>query len=102
MPISGDSYEFTDRNLDDAPNEAGVYALYQRDSLIYIGRSKGGRTTIRSWLKAHKAGREGPCTKAATAYKREVASSPVSRQKQLIDEYYNANGRLPKCNDVRP
>ncbi len=102
MPISDDRYSFTAENLDKAPNEAGVYALYDGDSLIYIGRAQGGSVTIRSRLKDHKAGRDGPCTKAATSYKREVTSQSVSREKELLDEYYNTNRRLPKCNDVRP
>ncbi len=102
MPINGALYDFTDENLDKVPNEAGVYVLYQRGSLIYIGRSGGGSTTLRSRLKDHKAGREGPCTQEAIAYRREVTSTPVSREKQLVDEYYNAHGQLPKCNDVRP
>jgi len=41
MPINGALYDFTDENLDKVPNEAGVYVLYQRGSLIYIGRSGG-------------------------------------------------------------
>ena len=99
MPIAGDIYPFTDENVDRSPDQPGVYALYQDGALIYIGQSE---TSIRSRLQDHKAGREGSCTEAATHYRREVTSRPVAREKELLDEYYRQNGRLPKCNDVKP
>jgi len=102
MPISGNRYDLTDDNLDKAPDEAGVYALYDGDELIYIGRAQGGTTTIRSRLKDHKSGRAGACTQNATTYRREPTSDSVSRERALLDEYKRPNGRLPRCNDVMP
>ncbi len=101
MRISGLLYAFIDANLNRVPNEAGVYALYQNGTLVFIGRAQGGDVTIRSRLKDHMAGREGPCTQTVTHYKREVAANPVQRERELMDEYYQANRRLPRCNGTR-
>ncbi len=99
MPIGGDRYGFTKNNVDQAPEEHGVYALYDGDALIYYGRAAGDGVTIRSRLQDHQAGREGKCTQGATAYRREVNSKPVSREKELLEEFQRQNGRLPRCNE---
>lgn len=102
MPIQGDLYPFTDNNVNQAPAQAGVYALYRDGALTYIGRAQGGSTTIRSRLQDHKAGRDGPCTQQSTHYKREVTQNAAAREKQLLEEYYRQHGKLPLCNDVMP
>ncbi len=102
MPISGDLYDFTQDNVNKAPAVHGVYQLYEDGTTTYIGRAAGDGVTIRSRLKSHYSGTEGPCTKAADRYRREKNSRPVAREKELIDEYVNKYGRLPRCNDVRP
>ena len=98
MPIPGLKYRFTEANVGRSPNEAGVYALYDDDECIYIGRAKGDTTTIRSRLQDHLGGREGECTQDATHYRREVTSSPVSREKELLEEFQIFRKRLPRCN----
>ena len=102
MSINGKRYAFTNENINNAPNSAGVYELYDGSMLTYIGRAQGGSVTIRTRLKDHKSGREGMCTKNATIYKREVTSSPVARERELLREYYHRHGKLPRCNDVMP
>jgi hypothetical protein len=102
MPITGELYTFSDENLSNAPDVAGVYALYSGDGLIYIGRAQGGSTTIRSRLKDHKAGRDGRCTQSADSYKRETCSNPALRERELLQEYKNTYGKLPRCNEVMP
>lgn len=102
MPISGDQYPFTQQNVDSAPNEAGVYQLIQNGTTIYFGRAMGGSTTIRTRLQDHYAGREGRCTQQATHYKREACSNPASRERELLQEFKNAYGKLPRCNEVMP
>ena len=97
--IVGDKYEFTKDNVNKAPDQAGVYALYDGDILIYYGRAQGGTVTIRSRLQDHFAGRDGKCTQNATAYRREATTAPVAREKALLEEYQRANRRLPRCNE---
>ena len=98
MPVSGDRYPFNAANVDKSPDEAGVYALYDGDECIYTGRAKGDTTTIRSRVQDHLSGREGKCTQEATHYRREVTSSPVSREKELLEEFQIYRSRLPRCN----
>ena len=102
MPITGKLYDFTASNVNQAPAEHGVYALYDGDETTYIGRASGEGVTIRSRLQAHYRGDEGPCTKGASIYRREVTSRPIAREKELLHEYYNTYDRLPRCNDVLP
>ena len=102
MPISGKLYAFTQDNVNRAPAEHGVYQLYEDEATTYIGRAAGDGVTIRSRLQSHFRGDEGSCTQAATDYKREVSSKPISRERELIDEYERGHGGLPRCNDVRP
>ena len=102
MTINGDLYPFSTKNVNAAPEKHGVYALYEDGVLIYIGRAAGENVTIRSRLKSHHGGDEGPCTQAATHYRREGNSRSVAKERELIDEYFNRFGRLPRCNDVRP
>ena len=99
MPISGEKYPFTEKNIDRAPVEAGVYALYDGDTIIYYGRAAGETVTIRSRLQDHFAGRDGYCTQQATYYRREATTSSVNREKELLEEYERINGKLPKCNE---
>lgn len=102
MSITGKLYDFTESNVNQAPVNHGVYQLYDGPTTIYIGRAAGDGVTIRSRLQSHRRGDEGPCTKAAAHYKREVTSRPIARESELIDEYEEAHGKLPRCNDVRP
>ncbi len=53
MSINGNLQAFSREDIGQAPDEPGVYALYQGDDLIYIGRAEGGLsiTTMRARLK---------------------------------------------------
>ncbi len=99
MPILGDLYAFTEENVKNAPDQAGVYALFDGHEVINYGRAQGGSVTIRSRLQDHISGREGPCTQEATSYRRELISDPVAREKELLEEHRRLYGRLPRCND---
>lgn len=97
MPISGEQYDFSSDNVNNrAPEQPGVYALYSSGTLIYYGRAS---VSIRARLKSHYDGNEGPCTRAATHYAREVCSNPVNREVELLREFQAANHRLPRCNE---
>lgn len=102
MPIQGKRYTFSNENLNIVPDQAGVYALYDGDALIYYGRALGGSTTLRTRLKSHKAGYDGRCTQNATAYMREPTANAADREVELLREYKSKYGVLPRCNDVMP
>ena len=116
MPITGGNFAFTESNLNKAPAEHGVYALYDNTPLvrefsgpfpsmrrrrveltIYIGRASGDGVTIRSRLMSHYRGDEGLCTVCATHYRREVTSDPIARESELLDEYEEKYSELPRC-----
>ncbi len=101
MPITGDRYPFTQDNVDKSPTAGGVYALYDEAVTIYIGKGDG-INGIRARLQAHFRGDEGKCTKGASHYRREVCINPATRERELLQEYKNANGTLPRCNGVIP
>jgi len=101
MTISGDRYAFTQENVDRSPTDKGVYALYDGNITIYIGKG-AGENGIRERLQSHKRGSEGTCTEKASHYRREVCSNPATRERQELEAYKEANGKLPRCNDVMP
>lgn len=85
-------YKFHRIVLAGAPNEPGVYALWQGDELIYYGRALG-EATIRSRLLEHFNRQVD-----ATHYSWEISREPASRESELLREYQETFGRLPRMN----
>lgn len=98
MAIKGGMHAFSRGEIDRAPDSEGVYALYDHDVLIYIGRSTGSSDTVRTRLHSHKNGYEGRRTRRATLYRLELCDDPASRERELLNEYRAANGELPPGN----
>jgi hypothetical protein len=96
--MSNDKYGFTQKNVNNAPEVHGVYALYDGDELIYIGRADGKGVTVRSRLQCHFRGDEGRCTQGATHYWRVGHNNPAAREVELLNDYKRRHGRLPRCN----
>ena len=102
MPIADQTFRvFSAENVNNAPDVPGVYALFVPNSsggygTIYYGRAK---VSIRQRLQRHLNGDEGPCTQEATHYKREINSSPVTREVELLEQFEAAHGSLPRCNE---
>ena len=92
--------KFTKKSVDAAPEEHGVYKLYDGDELIYIGRADGKGVTIRSRLQSHFRGDEGRCTEEATSYEREVTEGAKYWEDKLLADYKKAHGKYPRCNDM--
>ena len=91
-------FPFTAALIAAAPEEAGVYLLWQDGTVIYIGRALGGGTTLRSRLVDHFSGREGPCTRQTTHYSWELVRDPAAREAQLLQEHQARHQRPPRCN----
>jgi hypothetical protein len=85
-------------NVRRAPADRGVYALWERDGLIYYGFALGGEVTIKSSLKDHRLGLFGSCTARATHFSWEVCRNPIRREAELLKEYRLGHGMLPRCN----
>lgn len=96
MPIASPRYAFNATMVSGAPPDPGVFALWEREELIYYGRALGQGSTIQSRLREHLEG--GGCTSRATHYGWEISSNPRSRDAELLREFETSHGRLPRCN----
>jgi hypothetical protein len=88
-------YKFNRIVLAGAPSEPGVYALWQGEELIYYGRASGSGATIRARLMEHYQNRV-----EATHYSWEISREPVARENELLREYQETFGRLPRLNEA--
>jgi hypothetical protein len=95
-PEPSQRYKFTRIVLQGAPEEAGVYALWEGDELVYYGRAsgrnEGSGATIRSRLIAHLD------ETRATHYSWEVCQDPATREAELLRDYRRLYGRAPREN----
>jgi hypothetical protein len=96
----GRRYRFTRIVLLGAPADAGVYALWDGEELVYYGRATGkeagGESTIRSRLLDHLEGRLPAAT--ASHYSWELCTDPATREAELLAEYQRAFGKPPRFN----
>jgi hypothetical protein len=96
MPIRNPKYRLTRAMVEGAPHEAGVFALWEGEELIYVGRASPG-STIRDQLLAH-LGRKCSCTEKASHYTWELSLRPATREVEILKEFIAHFGRMPKCN----
>jgi hypothetical protein len=97
MPIANPKYRLTNAMLEGAPSEVGLYALWDGDELIYLGRASPS-ATIRACLVEHFVRRVCPCTAKATHYSWELSLRPAARELEILSEFMTRNGRKPRCN----
>lgn len=86
-------YRFTRVVIAGAPDEQGVYALWDGEEVIYYGRGP-----IRSRLLDHFYGRVDETTRRATHYGWELCADPAAREAELIAEHRRVHGRPPRLN----
>ncbi len=89
-------YRFTRIVLLGAPADAGVYALWDQEELVYYGHATGGELTIRARLLEHLDGHLP--SDSVSHYSWELCANPAAREAQLLAEYQRAFGRLPRLN----
>jgi hypothetical protein len=90
-PEPSQRYKFTRMVLQGAPEEPGVYALWDGDELVYYGRAVNG-DTIRAELLDHLDRTH------ATHYSWEVCTDPATREAELLRDYRRIYGREPRDN----
>ena len=95
MPIASPRYALTATMVSGAPNDPGVYALWENDELIYYGHARGESATIQSCLKQHL---DDGNAWAATHYGWEISANPPLREAELLREFERAHKRLPRRN----
>lgn len=91
-------YRFTRIVIAGAPEDAGVYALWDGEELVYYGRAdgknEGDGATIRSRLLDHYY--DAP--NRATHYGWELCKDPPAREAELLREHERTFGRVPRYN----
>ncbi|HEX6142629.1 MAG TPA: hypothetical protein VFZ01_07930 [Geminicoccaceae bacterium] len=97
MPIFGQKRRFTRKNVEAAPDEAGVYALLAEGEVAYYGSTRGDET-IKSRLSEHLWGRQEPGRGKIKMFSFEVTRFPLSRECALLEEHKRNNWRLPAYN----
>jgi hypothetical protein len=90
----GRRYRFSRVVIAGAPSEPGVYTLWQHEEVIYYGRAQGG-ATLRSLLLEHLENGV-----QATHYGWEISRQPAARERELLRDFQQAFGRLPRLNEA--
>jgi hypothetical protein len=83
-------YRFSRIVIAGAPDDVGIYALWEDDELVYYGRG-----AIRARLLQHLERRE-----RATHYSWELCTDPAEREAALLNEHERAFGRPPRYNSA--
>lgn len=89
-------YRFTRIVLLGAPPDAGVYALWAGEELVYYGHASGGELTIRARLLEHFDGQLP--SESVSHYSWELSANPAAREAELLAEYRRTFGRPPRLN----
>jgi hypothetical protein len=92
-PGPASRYRFARTVLHGAPEEIGVYVLWDNDEVVYYGRTGNG-TTLRTSLLGHLE------RTRATHYSWEVCAEPATREAQLLEEFERQHGRRPRDNNA--
>lgn len=98
MPVKDEKKPFTELMLEAIPQRKGVYVLWDRRQIVYVGvgADAGG---LYSALTEHLRGERVPEARRIRDFQIEVCSHPVSRQTELIEEHRAAHGSLPAFNE---
>src|SRR5687768_18385577 len=100
MPIASPRYALTAVMVSGAPNDPGVYALWENEELIYYGHARGESVTIQSCLKEHLS-RQNACTAGATHYGWEISANPPQREPDRRREFDRHPSRWPRSNAAK-
>lgn len=86
-------YPFKLETIEVAPENSGVYALFDGEEVVYIGRALAHYGGIREALLIHfKSGRTGH----VTAYTWEIHLSPEAREAILLARYIQEHLQVPR------
>jgi hypothetical protein len=93
-------WPFDECTIYDAPESAGVYALWRYGHVIFYGEASGP-DTLRIALAEHLAGLRDPRTQTASHCSWELSVNPESRLRQLLSDFWGTYHRMPSCNRGR-
>jgi len=83
MALRAKRWMFTRPLVQDAPEHAGVYALWSGERLVHLGCAQGSQT-LRDKLLGHL--RSGGPEARATHYSWEITREPLARLHELAGE----------------
>lgn len=86
MKKLGRKWAFKPSMVADAPDTAGVYALWDGDTLLHVGHASGGDDTLRARLTGHLEQGPGGCGAAPTHYSWEICANPRARHAEVLAE----------------
>lgn len=96
MSLASPRYPFTENYVSGAPEDAGVYALFdERDIIIFLGLAEGAHG-IRACLLDHLSGRAQPSM--VKYYGWEVIHQPILRYEEVL-RHLKGTGRWPRFNN---
>jgi hypothetical protein len=90
-------YAFSARAVAGAPDDPGLFFLWEASELVYIGTAPGAGVTIQSRLRDLVEGRDHCCCKP-THYAWRISSDVAGLERSLLDEYCERYLKLPRCN----
>ena len=89
-------YAFTRANIEYAPEESGVYVLWDGAEAVYIGRASREQG-IKNVLLRHLDGTHGGCTAKCSHYSWEITLWEAARETELLAEFIREHLREPRC-----
>jgi len=91
---------FTEKYVLMAPEDPGIFCLWQHANLVYVGRT-APRTNLREELRhALTVAMAGDMT--ATHFTFEVTRTPKTRAAEELRDYFERWGSLPRYNESAP
>jgi len=92
-------YPFTRAAIEFAPEEPGVFGLFDGQELVYVGRADDRHDrSLRALLIRHQDGALGDCTMRATHYTWEIVMiGTAARETEILARYFQAHRRQPRC-----
>jgi len=102
MPIANRHWTFSPLVVSGAPEEPGVYALFEDDELIYYGCAVQGssiQAALHELMTRVHDGRAG-CLQRVNRYTWEITYRPRLREAELLREFELAHQHAPRCNQM--
>lgn len=90
-------YSFTREAIQFAPEAPGVYGIFDKEDLIYVGGTDAAHSTIRQCLIGHHGGAYGACTVRANRYTWEITLSCTTRAEALLQSFWERHWSYPRC-----
>lgn len=97
VPLFNQRWQFSRLQVNQAPERAGVYVLWERYQPTYIGTALGDAATIRSELARLLDGAQAPA-KGATHFSYGVSDEPKKFAEQVMADHLDMFGAWPRYN----